>query len=975
VTPERWRELSRLFNEALALDGPARAAFVRDACGADDALRRDVLSLLAEPSGDGIPGLPPWARDQLLAMAAAPAAASDGLATAEPADGAAASLAGRQLGPYEVRQLLGAGGMGRVYLARDTVLGRDVAIKVLPPALAADPARRGRFEQEARLLAALNHPRIGAIYGVQESGGVRGLVLELVDGETLAERLERGPLPIAEALAVADQIADALDAAHVLGIVHRDLKPANVKLRPDGTVKLLDLGLAKLLSSGSSEDALPTLADAAVTRDGAVLGTPSYMSPEQARGQAVDRRADVWAFGCVLYEMLTGRRPFPGRTVSDTIAAILERGPDLAALPASVPPQVHWVMKRCLAKEPSARLRDIGDVRHALADAAAEPAAAGPAAPASSTRLEHRLRAWRWLALGALATAVVVGAAAWWPVGKAREEPRRVTLSLAPPPGARFRWFAISPDGERLAYVATDSQQRDRLYVRPLESLVAEPLAGTEGARQPFWSPDGRSLAFFAGGMLKRVDAAGGPVQTLCEALLGVGGSWGAGGAILFAPSTRSPILRVPASGGTPEPVTTIDTAAQENSHRWPVFLPDGRRFLYVVRSHPIDQGGTFVGSLDSSTKVRLTGSDAFTPPALTSGPDGRALLLFVDRATLFARQLDLTRLELVGESVRAAERVGTFSVSERGVLVYDGSRRRRGNRLVWYDRAGRELARVGPSAEYINVSLSPDGRRAAVDRVDAERGDTDIWIVETESGQATRLTSHPALDVTPVWSPDGARVAFMSARSSPNAIFSRAADGSGSDEPLVRPVGHAWPFHWSLDGRHLLYYDTDPATGRDLWALPTTGEPRPIPVVRTSADEQVGQFSPDGRFVAYVGNETGRMEIYVRPFTTSGAPHPGWRISSAGGGSPRWRRDGGELFYLAEGKPMAATVRTAPTFQFDSPRPLGAPAVGTEGFLPYDVAPDGRRFLMTADPDFVQSSDLTVVLDWTGAAAARPLR
>jgi Tol biopolymer transport system component len=698
------------------------------------------------------------------------------------------------------------------------------------------------------------------------------------------------------------------------------------------------------------------------------------MSPEQARGQAVDKRADVWAFGCVLYEMLAGRRPFPGRTVSDTLAAILEREPDLAALPASLPSRVRWVLKRCLAKEPSARLRDIGDVRHALADAADEPVA-GAAAAGAAARLERRLRAWRRLALGAIATAVVAVAAAWWPWTATEPEPRRVSLSLAPPQGARFRWFAISPDGRRLAFVATDSEQRDQLYVRPLDSLRAEPLAGTEGARQPVWSPDGRSLAFFAGGMLKRVDAAGGPVQTLCEALVGVGGSWGADGTILFAPSTRSPIVRVSATGGTPLPVTAIDTAGQENSHRWPVFLPDGRRFLYVVRSHPIDQGGTYVGSLDSSTKVRLTGSDAFAPPAFVADVGGRSLLLFVDRATLFARQLDLERLELVGESVRTAESVGTFSISGRGVLVYDGSRRRRGNRLVWYDRGGRELGRVGPPGEYINVSLSPDGRRVAVDRVNPERGDTDIWIVEAAGGQATRLTSHPALDVTPVWSPDGARVAFMSARSSPNAIFSRAADGTGADEQLVRPAGHSWPFHWSPDGRYLLYYDTDPATGRDLWVLPATGDRRPLPVVRTSADEQIAQFSPDGRFVAYAGNETGRMEVYVRPFTTSDAAHRGWRISSAGGTSPRWRRDGGELFYLAEGTLMAAAVRTAQGFQFEPPRPLAAPAVGTEGFLPYDVAPDGRRFLMAADPDFVESTHLTVVLDWSDTIDAPPPR
>jgi Tol biopolymer transport system component len=879
--------------------------------------------------------------------------------------------------------------MGEVWRARDTRLQRDVAIKVLPEALATEPERLARLMREAQALASLNHPNIAQIHGLEESGGVRALVMELVEGDDLSDVIARGAMPFAEALPIARQIAEALEAAHEQGIIHRDLKPANVKVRRDGAVKVLDFGLAKVMDpltsgsggrAGSELGASPTLT-AQATRAGVILGTAAYMSPEQARGRAVDRRADVWAFGAVLYEMLTGRRAFEGEDVSYTLANVLKENVDWGPLPADLPPGVRRLLRRSLEKDPRRRLASMADARLELDDT--EPAAgvAGVAAAAGASPSRGMSRR---LALGLAAAAVLMAAFAF-AVGilydRSVAKPPQVVRAFIPPPDkATFRFvgggnvgpMGVSPDGRMVAFTA-QGPDGIQLYVRAFDALTPQLLPGTTGGAMPFWSPDSRNIGFYADGQMKRIAAAGGPALTICDVgVVGRGGTWSRDGVIVFAPSPSGPLHQVKDSGGQSTPVTQLDIAQGETSHRWPQFLPDGKHFLYFVRFGGLgtsnENNGIKIGSLDGSPPSFLIRTQSNV--AYASGH-----LLFLRDTTLMAQPFDPERRALSGDAVPLAEQVqaepasavGVFAASEAGVLVYQTGGEIAGSNLFWRDRAGKQIGTLGDAATYMDVKLSPDRRKVAVSMLDPHVGPPDLWIYDVARGLRSRFTFDPAADRWPVWSPDGTRVAFSSNRKGQMDLYIRSYAGAGVEELILESDRDKILSDWSADGRHLLYeIRGDAKTRSDVWALPLAGDRTPFPVLQTTFREVEAVFSPDGRWVAYNSDESGRSEIYVAPF-----PGPGrkWQISTTGGILPRWSRTGKEIFFDGPGERlMAAEVsasgdtfdvgRTQPLFEVRSQRPGNV----------FDVTPDGQRFLVNTASVAFNSAPMTLVVNWPAA-------
>jgi Tol biopolymer transport system component len=891
--------------------------------------------------------------------------------------------------------------MGEVYRATDTNLKRAVAIKVLPESVAGDAERLARFQREAEVLAALNHPNIAAIYGLERSGAMTALVLELVEGPTLADRIAQGAIPVDEALPVARQIAEALEAAHEQGIIHRDLKPANIKVRPDGTVKVLDFGLAKAMESvgGGQQTAgslplsqSPTITTPAMmTAVGMVLGTAAYMSPEQARGRTVDKRADIWAFGAVLFEMLTGARPFEGEDIAETLGAVLHKEPVWPRLPEATPASIRTVLRRCLQKDPRQRLRDIGDVRLAL-DGAFETAA--PESTASATGAASRGRL-VWIVAG---VAVLAAAALAIPaVRHLRETPPLVPpetrTEIVTPATDNSTDFALSPDGRQIVFVAP-GDGRSRLWMRSLATTTAHPLAGTEGATAPFWSPDNRSIGFFNGGALKRLDivaGGGGAPQTLAAATSVTNGSgtWSADGVILFASSLTSPIMRVSAAGGAALAVTML--GPQQQGHILPHFLPDGRRFLFSVWG-PADIGGIYLGALDGSAPARLA-------PEVGAGlylPEGTGLagalreggwLLWVREGTLVAQRLDVAKPALTGEPVTVAEWVivddysfrSSVSVAATGLVAYrsgEGAKRQ----LAWFDRSGTAQGTIGDAdATLSHPALSPDGRRVAVSRV--VQGNYDIWLLD--GARTSRLTFDGARDDGPVWSADGARIVFRSNRKGHFDLYQKLTRGAGVEEPLVVSDQLKFATSASADGRFLLYVTIDPQTNYDLWVQPMADPSSPggsagtrSVLLKTPFRETRGDFSPDGRWVAYHSNESGRNEIYVRPLiapgvegTVAGLAGGQWQVSTAGGIMPLWRSDGKELFYLnAAGEMMASPITaTGSTLEPGTPvvlfptRIVGG-GVDVEFGRQYDVAPDGR-FLINME--LATAAPITLLQNW----------
>ncbi len=875
---------------------------------------------------------------------------------------------GTTLGPYQIVGALGAGGMGEVYRARDPKLNRDLALKILPELFARDPERLARFKREAQMLASLNHPNIAAIYGFEDSGDIQALVLELVEGPTLAERLEglgaegKG-LAIAEALPIARQICEALEAAHEQGIIHRDLKPANVKVRPDGTVKVLDFGLAKLTASADRASDMSNSPTMMASMPGTILGTAAYMSPEQATGKEADRASDVWAFGCVLYEMLTGRRAFQGDSVSEVLANVLKTEPDWARLPADVPDGLRRVLRRCLQKDQKRRLRDIREVRLEMDEARDEPPVTGHPAPSTTQRRQ------RLLLIAALAVMTIIAGIALQRAFRTAPTPAEVRLEINTPPTTDPTSLAISPDGRTIVFVAA-SEGRLRLWLRFLDSVAARPLTGTDGAQNPFWSPDSQSVGFFADGKLKRMEIDGGSVQILATAPRGTG-TWSRDGVILFARLGMS-IFRVADTGGEPVAVTHVEN--EQGSHFSPQFLPDGRHFLYWVRGSS-DVQGIHVGQLGSTQSRRLLEAD----PGAMYASSGH--LLFVRQGTLLAQAFDPVRLELTGNPFPVAEQVANaqqgsgagVSVSGAGSIAYRAGTGGAERQFVWLDRSGNETGRLGDPVRTTlsQPSLSPDGRRVVLYR-NVSRN-TDIWLLETTRGSLTRFTTDVADDVYPVWSPEGGRIVFSSNRKGTPDLYQKSAVAGGSEELLLSTAQNKIATDWSPDGRFVLFNNQDAKGGVDIRALPIDANGRPgmpFTVVETSSDEQGGQFSPDGTWIAYQSDESGRVEIYVQPF-----PGPGnkWPVSTNGGSQVRWRRDGRELFYVAlDGRLMAVPIRVASNAQAPEvgapvalfTPPLGGAVQQADYRHQYMVSSDGRRFL-AATVQEQATSPITVILNW----------
>jgi serine/threonine protein kinase/Tol biopolymer transport system component len=948
----RWAKIERVYHEALACGAHEREAFLAEVCAGDDGLRREVESLLAHDGGAAFLSTPAVAPDL-----------GEGIRI------------GQALGPYLISAQIGEGGMGEVYRARDTKLGRDVAIKIVSGALASDPERLARFEREARLLASLNHPHIGAIYGVEESNDVRALVLELVEGRTLAENLtgEVAGLPVPEAVAIARQIAEALDAAHERGIVHRDLKPANIAITPAGTVKVLDFGLAKVVTSDASSADLsksPTVtADA--TRAGTILGTAAYMSPEQARGQVIDKRTDIWSFGCVFYELLTGRPAFARPTVSDTIAAILTQEPDWSRLPPGTPPHLGNLLSRCLAKDSTRRLRDIGDARLELA-----PVDHPEAVDQKRQGLPRRLnwRAASVVGIGALAVAAM--GFAFGVFVRPRAEPSThvsaVRFSMLPPQGSRFRhtvasnFLALSPDGSQLAFLATAPPNRSVIWLRPISALEARIIPGTEDAVSVFWSPDGRSLAFFAGAKLKRIDLPSGAAVTLCDVPAVVAsGTWGREGTILFAPFLGAAIFSVSSNGGKPEVVVTPDSSLGEQVV-WPSFLPDGKRFLYLSQR-------------PNSTGQLMLGEQGQAPRPIVSAlsnvqwvdPD---FLVFAQEGVLVAQRFDLVSARTLGAPIAIADSVdhflssgrAMFSASPNGTIAYHSFANVA--RLVWIDRTGKEVETVGDPGDYLTVRVSTDGGTALFPRTRPGIGTWDIYTADLIHGIERRLTSDQGSEAYPVWMPDGRAIFFADGRNGGFLNLARKRLDTGVEDHLL-PIESLQrrPMDVSPDGRTLLFTERKGTGALDILMLPLSGQGKPTGLFASPASEADPRFSPDGKAIAFTSNESGRLEVYVAPFPTTGAKIPVSAGIYAGvdqQGGARWSHDGRELFYVsADRRLMTVPVRTTPTLELGSASALFAlPERAWEDFA---TSPDGKRFLAVVPQAFAGEQPLTVVLNW----------
>jgi Tol biopolymer transport system component len=861
---------------------------------------------------------------------------------------------GTRLGAYQILSLLGRGGMGEVYRACDTKLGRDVAIKVLPDLVANDAERLARFHREAEVLASLNHPHIAHIHGFEDSTGVPALVMELVEGPTLADRIAKGPLSIDEALPIARQIAEAVEAAHEQGIVHRDLKPANIKLRPDGTVKVLDFGLAKAIEPVSGRAATvtasPTITSPAVmTGVGMILGTAAYMSPEQAKGRPADRRADIWAFGCVLYEMLTRKRLFDGDDVSETIAAVLRAEPDWNALPPTTPIPIRTLLRRTLEKDPHQRLQHIGDARIEI-----EEARTGTKNGVATVSARGVQPAWIVAGASVLAATAI---AALHVLEPPPPSPREMRVQITAPATFDSDGFALSPDGRYIVFVASDNGPR-RLWLRTLDKTDMRSITGTDGASYPFWSADSRSLGFFASNKLYRVDIAGGPPQVLTDVADGRGGTWNPDGTILFARIALGPLMRIAAAGGEPTAVTVLDPPRQVG-HTFPQFLPDGRHFLFYVRGAP-GASGIYLGSLEGGLPKRLTAADrsgAYWKPGW---------LVFRQQGALVARRLKISQAELAGDPVTLADSVGAFSASLEGSVAYVGATG--AQQLTWFDRTGKASSFGEPEANrFSSPELAPDDRRVVVDR--GAQNSLDIWLSDLTRGGFTRFTTDPAGDQFPLWSPDGAQVVFASNRRRTLDLYLKPSSGGGAEELLLETANPKAPQDWSKDGRFLLYVEVDPKTTFDLWALEMEGNRQQRrPVVSTPFDERHGQFSPDGRWVAFQTNESGQFQVVVQPFPTQGGK---WQVSINGGAAPRWRADGKELFFIdPAGRLMAVAVSaTGSTFDVGKPVVLFQTRIVGGGAAnlvkqQYAVSRDGR-FLINQTVQDSATIPLTLILNW----------
>ena len=939
-------DLEALFHEALARAPADRAGFLVERCVGRPDLRAEVEALLrsheAIASSIEVPPMAPKTRLN----------------------------AGVRLGPYEVLAELGAGGMGEVYKARDTRLNRTVAIKVLPTHVAADPNFRERFEREARAVAALNHPHICTLHDVGQQDGIDYLVMEYLEGQTLAERLEKGALPLDQALQDAIQIADALDKAHRQGITHRDLKPGNVMLTKSG-IKLLDFGLAKFAPVASVGIVGMTAAatqSAPLTGQGTILGTLQYMAPEQLEGREADSRTDIFAFGALLYEMATGKRAFRGESHASLISSIMAtEPPPVSRLAPMAPPALDRVVRRCLAKDPDGRWQSARDVALELDEIARAPVTATAAGP----RPRRRDFAGWIVAAGLLLALLAALFGPWRRAPSAPAAPVRFTVS--PPRDTAFQgMLALSPDGRRLAFVATTADGRDVLWTRALDSLESRALEGTDGASYPFWSPDGRFLAFFAGGKLKKIEATGGSPQTLCDAAAPRGGSWGSTGTIVFAANAGYQIERVSEAGGQATPLPHL-TSKRDGDFifRWPSFLPDGNHFLYFTFGPDTRREGLSVASLDSPDTTWVTASDSGAAAYVSAG-----FLLYRIGDRLMSQAFDAERLRVTGEPVPFVEDVWwngnttfatAFSASSGGIVAYQTGGLSP-TRLLWHDRSGKELGSVGPPGAYFEPALSPDGRWLAVVRAAlGPRGAVDwaVWMIDLERGSTSRFSagSHFA-EVTPLWSPDGRRIVYGVYPS--GEVYVRDAQGAEQEKLLYKAATFTPLNDWSPDGRFLLYQAIDWPTFRSDVGERDLEKGTDRLVLSATFNEFGARLSPDGRWLAYNADESGRLEVFVRSFPEAGVRR---QISSGGGTQPRWRGDGRELFYISDDrKVMSVDVRAGAELETGAPRPLFQTRIlqGDESRDHYDVSADGQRFLVNSRRPEDAMLPINVVVGWS---------
>jgi Tol biopolymer transport system component len=871
---------------------------------------------------------------------------------------------GTHLGPYEITGPLGSGGMGEVYRARDTRLDRTVAIKILPAQFSADAVRKQRFEREAKTISSLNHPNICVLHDVGSQDGVDYLVMECVEGETLATHLEKGPLPLEQVLKYGAQIADALDKAHRSGIIHRDLKPGNIMLTPSGA-KLLDFGLAKPAEPLASAATLTAVRTAPVTEEGTIVGTFQYMSPEQVEGKEVDGRSDIFSFGAVLYEMVTGKRAFEGKSQLSVASAILEKEPEpISATKPMTPPALDHAVKKCLAKLPDERWQSASDLASELKWISEAGSQAGVAVRAAALG-GNRQRA-VWLLAGTFFLVALATGAAWWQASNRRTPP--MYFHTAVPFAANE--LALSPDGRMLAMVAYSAQVNDyMLWTYEIGGRQTSLLQGTQGATYPFWSPDGRSIGFFSDGKLKKVAVSGGQPQALCDAPNGRGGSWNRDGVILFSPdSLNSGLFRVSSAGGSPVEITKLDGSRFETTNRWPVFLPDGKHFLYLGANYSglLENNAIFLGSLDSQEKrllVSTSANAAYAEPGY--------LLYLRDNKTLVAQPFDRRSYVLSGEPRALSDEVlymslvdrAVFSVSHGEVLVTQTGKGASLSQLTWFDRGGKPMGTAGTPETYGNVKLSPDGLKVTTDQTDPDGRRIDIWVHELARGTTTRLTFDPSLHQAPIWRFDGKQILFSSVRKLGMQFYLKNADGSGSEEELadLSTQAQVTAWDWSRDGKHVLFRKAD-----ELWSL-SWPEGVAKPLLQAKWTVRNAQFSPDARWIAYASNETGSTEIYVSPFMSGNGK---WQVSSGGGREPRWRQDGKELFYVsADGKMMAATVTTGASFKASSPVALfqtyRRQQVSAQDLFSYDVSADGQRFLILTKVDEANAAPPSVLLNW----------
>jgi len=878
---------------------------------------------------------------------------------------------GTKLGRYEIRSKIGEGGMGEVYRARDEKLNRDVAIKVLPADLSENAERLHRFEQEAEAAGALNHPNILAVYDVGVHDGAPYVVSELLEGETLRELLDQIQPATRKSIDYAIQLAHGLAAAHDKGIVHRDIKPDNIFITKDERVKILDFGLAKLAQPTAEGVAQTEIATRKVRTDpGTVMGTVGYMSPEQVRGQAVDHRTDIFSFGAVLYEMLSRRRAFRGDSAIETLNAILrEEPPELTTSNPNVAPALERVVWHCLEKQPERRFQSANDIAFALESLSGGSGHSSRqtlltvGAPASSSQ------PWtpeRFVWLGICVMLIMAMAALVFAL-LTRSQPggQPIRLALTTSAGATLpASITVSPDGSRVAFLADNPEGKRLLWIRSLDSLTAQALAGTEGATAPFWAPDSRSIGYFANGKLYRVEAAGGRSQALCDVPEDRGGAWNRDGVILFSGSTG--LWRVSAQGGTSIQATKID--ATEEAHRWPYFLPDGRHFVFLGDAPTTENHHIRVGSLDSQdTQILFSAVTrvAYAPPGF---------LLYVSQGALVAQPFDPQKLKVMGESTIVAERIATvggnhefdFSVSDNGVLAYQtGSIQ---SQLVWFDRTGKKLQTVGDPDTFASVALSADGRRAAVGMLDADGRNSDIWLLDLSRGSKSRLTFDPHSDGGPVWSPDGTQLVFFSNRSpdSHQNLFLITASAAGVDQLLLQSDSDDFPTSWSRDGQSILFTRYGKMRA-GVWLMPLSGDRQPKPLFQSPAfDQGAAVFSPNGRFIAYTSNESGRWEVYVQSFPPSGDK---LTVSTNGGALPLWRDDGKELFYLTDdGRVMSAEIKSGAKIESGVPQQLFQTRIKFTADYPYAINPDGSRFLINIPAETNDAAPMIVVLNWTAA-------